>query len=80
MSFILAELREWLKVPSKRDNTYQGYIYNDGGHTKDGTFMTIEADTIEVNSAGHVITSKNHVFILWFTKQKVTYGDQSSFL
>lgn len=63
MNFI-AELRNWIKTADVRD-TFQGYIFNDSAHEKDGTFKTIEADEVLETTSGLVVTVKNHAYYLW---------------
>lgn len=59
-----AELRSWVKVPADRD-VYQGYVYNDIDHVKDGTFVTIYADNVEWNSDGCLIYEGPCVYWAW---------------
>lgn len=59
-----AELRSWVKVKSDRD-VFQGYVYNDIDHVKDGTFKTVIADNVEWNSDGLLIWEGNTIYWAW---------------
>lgn len=75
MNFILAELRNWVKMETDRD-TFQGYIYNDGGRSdNDGKFITVEADDVITSAQGLVVYVKNHVYYLWNGQKRKQHED-----
>lgn len=69
-----AELRNWVQTSDERD-TFQGYIYNDVSHSKDGTFITIHADNVERNNDGILIYDGANVYWAWNVHRRRT-GDK----
>lgn len=69
-----AELRNWFKTTEERD-TFQGYLYNDNTHVRDGTFITLQADNVEWNKDGVLIWVGSCVYWAWNAHKKVPEKD-----